>query len=64
MASFTGVSSGRGHEKHLAACRIGEHLDDLLGLGAQRAAPGRVGEPARAREEGHSVARSPGRRAR
>ena len=44
-----------GDEEHLAAVRVGEHGDDLVGLGAQRPAAGRVGESARAREEAQGV---------
>ena len=46
---------GQADEHDLAAGRVPEHLDDLLGLGAQRAAPGRVHEAEGAREEGHRM---------
>ena len=47
---------GNRDEDDLAAGRVGEHRDDLVGLGPQRSAAGRVGEAARARQEAQRVA--------
>ena len=43
-------------EDDLAAGRVGEQRDDLVGLGPQRPAAGRVGEAAGARQEAEGVA--------
>ena len=47
---------GEGDQDHPAAGGVGEELDDLGGLRAQGAAPGRIDEPAGRGEKGDGVA--------